>query len=139
MPATFSLMSDTFAPKRRGRALGVLEAIGVLGIIVGTVGLGMLASPTLWRWGFLLLGSFSVVSGILVAIFVREPIRGSAEPELAGRITEETAAKYTIRLNDLLKVLRYPTVWVAILQGLAGSMARPRNAGTFGGTISHWS
>lgn len=122
MPATFSLMSDTFPPHKRGRALGMLEAIGVLGIIIGTVGLGMLASPTLWRWGFISLGLFSVVSGALVYFLVEEPVRGAAEPELAGKITAEAAARYRIKFADLLKVLRIPTVWVAILQGLAGSM-----------------
>lgn len=122
MPATFSLMADTFPPKRRGRALGVLEAIGVLGIIIGTLGLGMLATPTLWRWGFLVLGLSSVASGVLVALLVEEPVRGSAEPELAGKITEEAASQYAINLSDLPRVLKIPTIWVAILQGLAGTM-----------------
>lgn len=49
MPATFSIMSDTFPPKDRGKALGLMEAIGVLGIIIATVGLGFLATPTLWH------------------------------------------------------------------------------------------
>lgn len=122
MPATFSLMSDTFPPQRRGRALGVLEAIGVMGIIIGTLGLGMLATPPLWRWGFFVLGSFSVVSGVVVAILVEEPVRGSAEPELQGKITSEAAAQYRAELSDIPKVLAIPTIWVAILQGLAGSM-----------------
>lgn len=122
MPATFSLMSDTFPPQRRGRALGVLEAIGVMGIIIGTLGLGMLATPQLWRWGFFVLGGFSVVSGVLVAVFVKEPVRGSAEPELQGKITAEAAAAYRAEFSDIPKVLAIPTIWVAILQGLAGSM-----------------
>lgn len=122
MPATFSLMSDTFPPHQRGRALGMLEAFGMLGIIVGTVGLGFLATPDLWRWGFIVLGAFSVVSGLVVALLVKEPTRGAAEPELAGKITAEQAAQYGIRPADLLKVLTIPTVWVAIAQGLAGSM-----------------
>ncbi len=122
MPATFSLMSDTFPPRRRGRALGALEAIGVLGIIIGTLGLGMLATPTLWRYGFFVLGGASVISGVLVALLVKEPPRGAAEPELAGKITEEQAAQYQIELADLRRVLAIPTIWVAILQGLAGSM-----------------
>ena len=122
MPATFSLMSDTFPPRQRGRALGVLEAIGVFGIIVGTLGLGMLATPTLWRWGFFVLGLFSVVSGVLVAWLVKEPTRGATEPELAGIITEEQASHYSIHFSDIPKVLAIPTIWVAILQGLAGSM-----------------
>jgi MFS family permease len=122
MPATFSLMSDIFPPQRRGRALGVLESFGVLGIIVGTVGLGMLATPALWRWGFFLLGGFSVLSGVLVAWLVEEPVRGGAEPELAGKITEEAASQYRAQLSDVKKVLAIPTIWVAVVQGLAGSM-----------------
>jgi MFS family permease len=122
LPATFSLMSDTFPPKKRGRALGVLEGIGVSGIIIGTLGLGMLATPTLWRWGFFVLGGASVLSGVAVALWVEEPPRGAAEPELEGLITQEDAARYRIGLSDLRTVVRYPTLWAAILQGMAGSM-----------------
>jgi MFS family permease len=122
MPATFSIMSDTFPPKDRGKALGILEATGVLGIIIATVGLGFLATPTLWRWGYFLLGGFSVISGLMVWFLVNEPVRGEAEPELAGKITEEDAQKFGVKLSDLPRVLKIPTIWVAILQGLAGSM-----------------
>jgi len=122
MPATFALMSDTFPPRQRGRALGILEAIGILGIVIGTVGLGFLASPTLWRWGFIGLGSFSIVSGLMVWLLVDEPVRGAAEPELAGRITADLAAQYSVKFSDLPRVLAIPTIRVAIAQGLAGSM-----------------
>jgi len=122
MPATFSLMADLFPPKQRGRALGTLEAMGTMGIVICTVGLGFLASPTLWRWGFIGLGLFSIISGLLVWLLVDEPVRGAAEPELAGKITEEAAAQYRVKASDIPKVLSIPTVWVAIAQGLAGSM-----------------
>jgi len=122
MPATFSIMSDTFPPKDRGKALGLMEAIGVFGIIIATVGLGFLATPTLWRYGFFLLGALSVLSGFLVWFMVDEPIRGQAEPELAGKITEQDAKKFGLQVSDLPKVLKIPTIWVAIAQGLAGTM-----------------
>jgi MFS family permease len=122
MPATFSIMSDAFPPKQRGRALGIMEGIGVLGIVIGTLGLGMLASPTLWRWGFIVLGAFSIVSGLVVWFLVDEPIRGASEPELAGKITAEDAAQYGFKMSNVPKVLSIPTIWVAIAQGLAGSM-----------------
>jgi MFS family permease len=122
MPATFSIMSDTFPPKDRGKALGLMEAIGVLGIIIATLGLGFLATPALWRWGFFLLGAFSVISGLMVWFLVDEPVRGEAEPELAGKITEKDAKKFSLQFSDLPKVLKIPTIWVAIAQGLAGSM-----------------
>lgn len=122
LPATFSIMSDTFPPKDRGKALGLMEAIGVLGIIIATVGLGFLATPTLWRWGYFILGAFSVISGIVVWLLVTEPVRGGAEPELAGKITQEDAQKFGLKFSDLPKVLKIPTIWVAIAQGLAGTM-----------------
>ncbi|PKO12553.1 MAG: hypothetical protein CVU39_23535 [Chloroflexi bacterium HGW-Chloroflexi-10] len=122
MPATFSIMADSFAPKQRGRALGILESIGVLGIVIGTLGLGMLATPTLWRWGFISLGLFSLISGLVVWFLVDEPVRGASEPEFKGKITKEDADKYKAKFSDIRKVLSIPTIWVAIAQGLAGSM-----------------
>ena len=122
MPATFSLISDTYPPERRGRALGLLEGIGIFGIVIGTVGLGFLATPELWRWGFFILGAFSVLSGLVVWFLVEEPVRGAAEPELANKITAEAAAEYRITFADVPKVLRIPTIWVAIAQGMAGTM-----------------
>jgi MFS family permease len=122
MPATFSLISDTFPPRQRGRALGILEGMGVLGIVIGTVALGLVASPTLWRYGFVMLGASSIVSGLLVWWLVEEPVRGAAEPELAGKITQEVEAQYRVKLADVPRVLAIPTIWVAIAQGLAGTM-----------------
>jgi len=129
MPATFSLISDTIPPERRGRALGVLGGVGALGVIGGVLSMGALASNELgplglekWRWGFFILGSMSVISGFLVLLLVREPVRGEAEPELAGQITADAAEQYRIKLADLPQVARIPTLWVATLQGMAGSM-----------------
>jgi MFS family permease len=122
MPAAFSIVSDAYGPDKRGRALGILEGIGVSGIVIFTLALGMLATPNLWRWGFVLLGSLSVISGLLVWWLVDEPVRGAAEPELAGKITREGANSYAIRIKDIPRVFKIPTVWVAIVQGTAGTM-----------------
>ena len=122
MPATFSLMSDLFPPRKRGKALGILEGVGVFGIVIGVLALGQVATEELWRWGFIILGSMSVLSGLVIAIFVKEPVRGAAEPELQGKINAENAKQFSVKFDDIFKVLRIPTVWVAILQGLAGSM-----------------
>ncbi len=122
MPATFSLMSDTFPPNKRGRALGMMEGIGTVGIMITTVGLGFLATPDLWRWGFISLGALSMLSGLVIWFFVEEPVRGAAEPELEGLITEEKASQYKMETKDMIEVLKIPTIWVAIGQGITGSM-----------------
>lgn len=122
MPATFSIMADTFAPKIRGRMLGLLESVGILGIIVFTVGLGRLATPETWRYGFVILGVASIISGVIILLFVDEPLRGEAEPEMHGQLTLEDSQKYKAQISDIKKVLSIPTIRVAILQGLAGSM-----------------
>jgi len=122
MPATFSLMSDTFPPKKRGRALGIMEGIGTMGIVISVVGLGFLASPTLWRWGFFTLGGLSMISGLVIWLLVEEPVRGAAEPELEGIITAEAASQYKMQGKDMLAVLKIRTIWVAIAQGLTGTM-----------------
>lgn len=122
LPATFSLVADAFPPNQRGRALGILEGIGTFGIVISVLVLGLMASPQLWRWGFFSLGLSSVVSGVLVWFLVEEPVRGAAEPALAGRITEEEASQFAVRLADVSRILAIPTIWVAIAQGLAGMM-----------------
>jgi MFS family permease len=122
LPATFSIMADTFPQEHRGKALGLMEAIGVLGVVIATVGLGFLATPNLWRWGFFLLGGFSVVSGLMVWFLVKEPIRGATEPELYGKVTEENVEQFSIEFSDIPRVLKIGTIWVAIAQGLAGTM-----------------
>jgi MFS family permease len=122
MPAAFSIVSDAYPPDRRGRALGTLEGIGVTGIVIFTLALGMLATPGLWRWGFILLGLLSALSGLVVWWFLDEPVRGAAEPELSGKITRQDASQHTIRAKDIPKILKIPTIWVAIAQGITGTM-----------------
>jgi MFS family permease len=122
MPAAFSLLADYYPPKQRGRALGAIGGIGMLGVMLGVLSLGFLASEALWRWGFIGLGSFSVLSGLLIWWLVEEIPAGSSEPEIAGLVTEENTARYTIRWKDVFSVLRIPTIWVSIAQGVTGSM-----------------
>jgi MFS family permease len=122
MPATFSIIADLFGPRERGRAIGVLYAVGTLGVLVGILGLGLTARADTWRVGFVGLGVASVFSGLIIALVVREPPRGAAEPELAAAITHEAAQRFTARPRDLLKVLRIPTLWVAYAEGIFGLM-----------------
>lgn len=122
LPPTFSIISDLFGPEERGRANGFLGSAGFVGVIISVLVLGWVAAaPGLgWRWGFYILGAASVLSGVIIAIFVDEPPRGAAEPELAGTITEADALRFRIQLADVREILAIPTMWVTFIQGIFG-------------------
>jgi len=122
MPATFSLLGDHFPQSRRGRALGVIGLVGLMGTVLGVLALGFVANQEMWRWGFIGLGIASMVSGVIIWLLVEEPVRGAAEPELAGLVSHETDQRYSINWKDVFSTLRIPTIWAAILQGVTGSM-----------------
>jgi MFS family permease len=124
MPAAFSLLADYYPPHQRGRALGTVGAIGMMGVVLGVLALGFVASEELWRWGFIGLGACSVLTGLLIWWLVDEIPAGSSEPEIAQLVTEENSAQYSsnIKWKDVFSVLRIPTIWVAIAQGITGTM-----------------
>jgi len=122
MPATFSLLGDHYPQEKRGRALGVIGFVGLMGTVLGVLALGFVATPDLWRWGFVGLGIASVITGFIIWLLVEEPPRGSAEPELANIITHEDEKKYVINWSDVFSTLKIPTIWAAILQGVTGTM-----------------
>jgi MFS family permease len=122
LPATFSLLGDHFSQEKRGRALGVIGMVGQMGTVFGVIGMGFLATTELWRWGFVLLGAASILSGVLIWFLVDEPPRGAAEPEMAEFVSYELDKKYQARWRDMLLVLKIPTLWAAIIQGVVGTV-----------------
>lgn len=122
MPATFSLLGDHFPQSQRGRALGVIGLVGLMGTVLGVLALGFVASPELWRWGFIGLGVASILTGVAIWLWVEEPPRGSAEPELAGLMTHDNEKRFTINWRDTFSTLQIPTIWAAIAQGITGTM-----------------
>ncbi len=119
-PAAFSMLADVFGPRKRGRAMGTISAIGMFGIVIGAFAFGELLNvpDTGWRWAFVLLGLASILSGLVIAILVRDPVRGGAEPELEEVITEAAAAQFRFQVADVKEVLRSKTVWVNFIQGI---------------------
>ncbi len=124
-PAAFSMLADVFGPHQRGKAMGIIGAIGMFGIVAAAVGFGPLLDyaeernlPDLgWRIAFIALGITSIISGIVILLLVHDPVRGGAEPELEEIITEEAAEKFRFQLAYVKEVLRSGTVWVNLIQG----------------------
>jgi len=119
-PAAFSILADSFGPKKRGQAMGTISAIGMFGIVAGALAFGEIIgiSENGWRIGFIGLGLASVLSGLVIALLVKEPVRGAAEPELESIITEEAAARFKFDMKGLKELFGVKTVLVNFLQGI---------------------
>jgi MFS family permease len=109
-PLTSSLTADLFTEAERGRAFGVLRGLGGLLLFV-FVPLGMFYTHFYsgWRWALYTVGGLSILSGIFVLIFVKEPGRGSTE--------EETLPDERLQKGDLAFLWRTPSLWL-----MAGSV-----------------
>jgi MFS family permease len=129
VPTTQSLIADYYPPKERGKAFGFLGLTGVIGVIVGTIFATALVTGTKsifgmdsWRFVFVIWGILSIIVGILVLIFAKDPIRGEMEPELAHLIKTEKAEEYIIQKSDIKKILKNKTYLLIMLQGIVGSI-----------------
>ena len=109
-PLTSSLTADLFPEAERGRAFGVLRGVGGILLFV-FVPLGMFYTHYYsgWRWALYTVGGLSILSGILVLIFVKEPGRGMTE--------EETLPNERLQKGDLRFLWRTPSLWL-----MAGSV-----------------
>jgi MFS family permease len=123
-PTAFSLLSDLFESKERGRATGLMVAISYLGSISSYAILPPIAAanPEAWRIGFVVMGLASAVSGLLL-LLINDPPRGSSEPELSDIIDEEAAARFAFRLNHLPHLARVRTWWVMLVHSSLDQIA----------------
>jgi predicted MFS family arabinose efflux permease len=131
VPAGFSMLADLYGPEERGKAIGILNALGMSGLIVGALGLGVLMgmteaqpgsapslpAPTAWRYGFFAIGGLSMAAAGVIAVFIREPARGSAEPELDDLIADLAASRFRFKAADVKLILSSRTVVLCFLQG----------------------
>jgi MFS family permease len=83
-PGMYSLLSDYFGPKMRGKVYGLIEIAQPLGFMLGTVLAAMLGATLGWRNVFFMTGAAGIVLAGIIFFAVREPQRGQSEPEMAG-------------------------------------------------------
>ena len=100
-PITNGLMVDMFEDAERGKAYGTLRSVGVFAGLLLTPLIGQLANVMDgWRYGMYIMGGISVVSGILMVFFVKEPPR---------RVVEG-GAEAEFKMSDVGIILKTPTV-----------------------------
>ncbi len=118
MPIMQELLMDLFGDDERGKAVSIV--FGVAGFVLlpmFAVNAWLATLESGWRYAFFAAGTLSVVSGLLIWIFLDDPGRGAAESELAdleqarkedyGLIKwSEVKALFSIRTYSLMLVQR---------------------------------
>jgi MFS family permease len=106
-PIQNGLMVDMFDEDERGKAYGTLRTIGVGAGIILTPLIGQLAKwPTPengWRIGMYIMGGLSLLSGIMLMLFLKEPPRRV----VAG---DPDAGKF--KVADIKEIVKIPTFWL---------------------------
>ncbi len=92
-PGLYSLVTDYFIPKVRGRVYGILELTAPLGYLLGTL-LGLFLGGVIgWRGVFYFTGALGMLVAVVIFFGVREPVRGQSEPEMVN-LAHVTTVKF---------------------------------------------
>jgi MFS family permease len=103
-PITNGILVDMYEDDERGKAYGLLRSVSVLAGLFITPLIGQLSNvPDGWRYGMFIMGGISLLTGILIAIFVKEPPR---------RVTEGNPDAGKIKMADVGTIFKIPTVWL---------------------------
>jgi MFS transporter, Spinster family, sphingosine-1-phosphate transporter len=125
-PGVYSLVSDYFGPRQRGKIYGLLELTAPVGFLIGML-LGLfLAGAIGWRGVFYLTGSLGLVMAVVIFFGLREPQRGSSEPEMANL---EHISNYKFNWQAARAQVKIPTQIILFAQGFFGVF--PWNVITF--------
>jgi MFS family permease len=116
-PGLYSLVSDYFGPKMRGKVYGLLQFTQPLGYLVGMV-LGLMLSGLIgWRGVFYITGSLGIVMAVVIFFGVRDVPRGQSEPEFADL---ELSGKYHFDWKIARDLFKKPSLLLLFIQGFFG-------------------
>jgi MFS family permease len=88
VPASVSLIADSYAPERRATAMSTWGLALPIGLMIGYVCTGWLAEHLGWRLAFAVVGGVGVLLGPIVFAMIKEPARGRFEAGSAQGIVE---------------------------------------------------
>ncbi len=117
-PGLYSLVSDYFPPKIRGKVYGILQIAQPIGYMIGMVLALTLVQAFHWQGIFFLTGSLGILLAIVVFVFIKDVPRGGAEPELQG---VEQLSKYRFSWSAALSLFRKRSLLLLFVQGFFGS------------------
>ena len=107
-PIANGLLADLFEEEERGKAYGAIRSIGTFAGLFLTPVIGSLANvQDGWRIGMYIMGGMSILSGILILLFVKERER----PAGAAKSTDGK-----MNWADMGKILKTPTMLLLAVQ-----------------------
>ena len=95
-PPAHSLVSDYFFKEERATALGIYSLGGPFGSLFGILLGGWLTTTLGWRWAFIAVGIPGILLAIIVKLTLKEPVRGSTEPEASVKVSAVDIADYNV-------------------------------------------
>lgn len=110
VPLINSVLTDLFPNEQRGKATGIVAGIiGILGI-VAIVLMGSLGNiPDGWRLGYFVSGGLSVLSGVLILLFFKEPVRGQSDEGMAV-VADEASERFQFSFEAYRELFKIPSL-----------------------------
>jgi MFS family permease len=107
LPASMSLIGDYHGAGTRSRAMSLHQSSVYVGTIAGGAISGFVGQFYGWQWSFLVFGAGGLLFGFVVGKFLREPLRGSSEPNVSEPNVSEagTSAGRAANLFEELRLL----------------------------------
>lgn len=93
VPPSYAIITDYFAPGRRGTALGLFNLGPPLGQAMGVAFGASIAAAYSWRSAFIVLGAVGILAALIVWLTIREPKRGGLDQSPPGAIPMTPQAK----------------------------------------------
>jgi predicted MFS family arabinose efflux permease len=115
-PISHSLLADRFPAGQRAFALGIFQAGGGVGVLLGLLLAGLIADAVGWRWTFAIIGLPGVILALLVRTTLTEPrLHSPATPPESGTVAATWAS-----IRGLLQLRSYRRILVAYIFTSAG-------------------
>ena len=81
-PATLSIITATFAPRERGRAIGIWAGVSAMALAIGPLVGGLLTEHVNWNWIFFINVPIGILGLFATPIFISESRDQSAQQRL---------------------------------------------------------
>ena len=116
-PGLYSLISDYYPPRKRGKIYGFLQVAQPLGYLLAMILALVFGAVHGWRNVFFLTGGLGILLSVVIFLFVKDRQRGAAEPELAA---VDHLERFKFSWKTVGGLFRKKSLVILFLQGFIG-------------------